>query len=206
MSDGPGLLAVAIERIDAANGLDPTLITDRSTPDGAAERPKELVHAERMTHWLGVLDPMASDAQLLAARAHHFRRWLSPRTEFPPGRAGYLKWRLEARRRHAAEVDELLAEVGFGEAVRADVTDIISKAGLGTDPRVQAHEDALCLVFFELQAVDVAEQLGDDTERVVRKTAAKMSVAARNIAAEFDLPGPVVDILRPGGAPATLNP
>ncbi len=76
MTNGVDRVAAAIAAIDAANAEDPNLIDDRGTP-----RPKELVHAERMTSWLERLAPDADDAQRLAARAHHFRRWTSPRSD-----------------------------------------------------------------------------------------------------------------------------
>ena len=63
----------AIERafsgIDAVHGEDPA-----RTPDGRA---KELVYAERMSHWLGALVPDASDA-LRIARAKKPRSSTSP--------------------------------------------------------------------------------------------------------------------------------
>src|SRR4051812_19427736 len=68
-SADPSLLQAALDAIDAANADDPTLVM----VDGVC-RPKEIFHAERMTHWLGVLDPDADAAQQLAARAHHLRR------------------------------------------------------------------------------------------------------------------------------------
>ncbi len=132
-----------------------------------------------MSRWLADLDPDADEAQVLAARAHHFRRWTSPRSAYPEGRAGYLRWRRDARARHVAEVDELLATHGIDEATRRDVAAIVGKEHLRTDPRCQTHEDALCLVFFELQGRSTAEQLGDRTLDVVRKTLAKMSPAGR---------------------------
>ena len=84
MTSAPRLLERAIAAIDAVNADDPNV----AVVDGVA-RPKEVVHAERMTHWVGVLAPEASEAQLLAARGHHLRRWVSPRDSYPPGRAGY---------------------------------------------------------------------------------------------------------------------
>ena len=44
-------------------------------------------------------DPAATEAQVLAARAHHLRRWVVPRTSYPEGRAGYLRWRTDQKRR-----------------------------------------------------------------------------------------------------------
>lgn len=172
----------ALAAIDAANAADPHVVV----VDGEA-RPKELVHAERMTHWLGVLDPAATEAQVLAARAHHIRRWVSPRDTYPPGRAGYHRWRRDQRERQAHEVGEILAEVGYERPLVERVQAIVAKEGLGRDPLVQVHEDALCLVFLELQFDEVAEQLGDDhTVQVVRRTARKMSPEGLAAAAGID--------------------
>lgn len=165
----------AVAAIDAANADDPETIVVRGE-----RRPKELAHAELMTEWVRTLDPDADDAQLLAARAHHLRRWTLPRSSYPEGRAGYLRWRAALRQQHATEVGELLAGVGYGEEVIADVQRIIRKEGLGrgADRAVQVHEDALCLVFLQTQLAATADQLGDDhIVEVIRKTAAKMSPA-----------------------------
>jgi hypothetical protein len=166
----------AMAAIDAANSADPHTIELRGEV-----RPKEQAHAELMTEWVRRLDPSADEAQLLAARAHHLRRWSIPRSSFPDGRAGYLKWRLALRKQHAAEVAVLLADVGYDEATVERVQAIINKVGLnkeGADPAVQVHEDALCLVFLETQLAATVDQLGDDKMiDVIQKTAAKMSRA-----------------------------
>ena len=161
----------ALAAIDAANADDPfTLVVD------GVERPKELAHAELMTTWVRRLDPSASEAQILAARAHHLRRWTLPRGEYPEGRAGYLRWRSTLKRQHAAEVGEILRDAGYDDSVIERVQQIVRKEGLGRDPAVQVHEDALCLVFLQTQLVEVTEQLGDEkTIEVLQKTARKMS-------------------------------
>jgi len=189
----------AIAAIDAANADDPFTIT--YVVDGVeCTRPKELAHSELMCEWVKRLDPEADDAQMLAARAHHLRRWTFPRSEHPEGRAGYLKWRTEARKRHAALVGELLAEVGYGvdgddtiERVQA----LVSKQGLGKgglgdvdgrSPAVQVHEDALCLVFLQTQFVPVAAQLGDEkTIDVLVRTVPKMGPRGQAAALALDL-------------------
>lgn len=168
-----GRFAQAVAAIDAVNAEDPV----RLVIDGQ-ERAKELVHADVVERWVRHLDPEADDAQLLAARAHHLRRWAVGRHEYPEGRAGYLRWRADAKRRQADEVAELLRGVGYGEGTVERVADLVAKRGLGRDPQVQTHEDALCLAFLELQFDEVAERLGfDHTVSVVAKTAAKMSPA-----------------------------
>lgn len=167
----PSRLDRAIAAIDAANAEDPHRLEYRGV-----SRPKELLHAELMTRWVRELDPDADEAQLLAARAHHFRRWTSPRSDHPEGRAGYLRWRTRAKQRHAEEVGTLLASHGYDDATIDRVGSIIRKEGLRTDPDVQTHEDALCLVFLDTQLDDLADQLGDDEViQVLVKTLPKMS-------------------------------
>jgi hypothetical protein len=167
-------LADAIAAIDAANADDPNTIEVRG-----AVRPKEQAHAELMTEWVRRLDPGASEAQLLAARAHHLRRWTLPRSSEPEGRAGYLRWRTKLKAQHAEQVAALLDGAGYDAATIEHVQRIIKKQGLGSDVAVQVHEDALCLVFLETQLASTTDQLGDDhMVDVIRKTAAKMSPTA----------------------------
>lgn len=163
----------AIAAIDAANADDPNVIEVRGIVG-----PKELLHAELMTEWVTRLAPDAAEAQFLAARAHHLRRWTLPRAEYPAGRAGYLRWRAALKLRHAAEVAAILSDAGYDPDTIDLVQRIVRKQGLGTDPAVQVHEDALCLVFLETQLAATADQLGDDhIVEVIRKTVAKMSAA-----------------------------
>ena len=163
----------AVAAIDAANAADPV----RITVDGA-EQAKELAHADLVERWVRVLDPEASELQLLAARAHHLRRWVVPRSDYPEGRAGYLRWRTDHKKRQAAEVGEILAASGYDADEIERVGTIVAKRHLATDAAVQTHEDALCLAFLQLQFDELAEQLGDDHMiEVVRKTIAKMSPA-----------------------------
>ncbi len=170
----------AIAAIDAANADDPNRIVVRGE-----ERPKELAHAELMTEWVQRLDPHADEAQLLAARAHHLRRWTLPRASYPEGRSGYLRWRTELKKRHGEDVARILGEVGYDPETIERVRAIVEKRGLGRDPAVQTHEDALCLVFFETQLAETAAKLTPETgAEVVRKTLAKMSPQARAIAEE----------------------
>lgn len=172
----------AIAAIDAINSADPYQIEVRGTT-----RPKELAHAELMSEWVLRLDPDATAAQLIAARAHHLRRWSLPRSTYAEGRAGYLRWRTALRKQHAAEVATLLEAIGFDEATVDRVRSIVNKKGLASDPAVQVHEDALCLVFLETQLAGTVDRLGDEKMiDVIQKTAAKMSAGA--LALVGDLP------------------
>ncbi|HWJ98560.1 MAG TPA: DUF4202 domain-containing protein [Acidimicrobiales bacterium] len=166
--------AAAVAAIDAANAADPV----RVTVDGV-DRPKELVHADLVERWVRTLDPGASELQVLAARAHHLRRWVVPRSDYPEGRAGYLRWRTDHKKRQAAEVAEILRAAGYDEDEVEQVAGIVAKRNLAADPAVQTHEDALCLAFLQLQFDELTDQLGDGhMVEVVRKTMAKMSPAA----------------------------
>ena len=171
-SSGPRLQA-ALDAIDAANAEDPNRLVVRGE-----ERPKELAHAELATEWVNKLVDEPSEALLLAARAHHIRRWELPRSEYPDGKAGYHRGRRELQKRHAELVGRILSEQGYEEATCVRVQAIIRKQGLGSDSEVQVFEDALCLVFIETQFRELGERLGDDKlVDVTRKTAAKMSDA-----------------------------
>jgi hypothetical protein len=176
-------LAAAIEAIDAANADDPhTIVVDGTV------RTKEQAHAEMMTEWVRRLDPGCTDEQLIAARAHHLRRWTVPRGSYPEGRSGYLRWRTALKKQHAEEVGAIMRAAGYGDESIERVGQIVRKQGLGHDPAVQTHEDALCLVFLSTQFDELAGRLGDDkTIDVLRKTAAKMSPAGLRVAQELDL-------------------
>ena len=164
---------VAVAAIDAANAEDPVRIVV-----GGVEQAKELAHADLVERWVRTLDPDADELQLLAARAHHLRRWVVPRSDYPDGRAGYLRWRTDHKKRQAAEVGEILTAAGYTPADAERVGAIVAKRDLATDPVVQTHEDALCLAFLQLQFDELADQLGDERMvEVVRKTLAKMSPA-----------------------------
>ena len=173
----------AIAAIDAANADDPHTIEVRGEV-----RPKELAHAELMTEWLARLDPNADEAQRLAARAHHLRRWSLPRSAYPEGRAAYLRWRTALKKQHAEEVAAILSEVGYEAPTVERVQRIIRKEGLGTDPAVQTHEDALCLVFLETQLAATVDDLGDEKMLdVIAKTAQKMSGRALGMVADLPM-------------------
>ena len=173
--------ARAIAAIDAANADDPERIVVRGE-----SRAKEPAHAELMSEWVERLDPDASEALRLAARAHHVRRWEIPRSSYPAGRRGYLEWRVALHDHHAAIAGRILAAEGYDDATAERVATILHKRGLGRDPEVQTFEDALCLVFLETQLGDFSARHAEKLENVARKTLRKMS--ERGIAAALELP------------------
>jgi hypothetical protein len=115
---------------------------------------------------------------LLAARAHHLRRWELPRSGYDTGKAGYLRWKRDQRQRHARDVAVLLVDHGFDSATIERVQALVRRDNLAVDAGSQAIEDAACLAFVETQLADVATKL--DREHlidVLRKTARKMTPA-----------------------------
>lgn len=167
--------ANALRRFDEANARDPN-----TELVGGVARPRELVYAERLTAWVLRLCPAASEALRLAACCQHLCRWESPRSRYPMDRAGYLKWRAELKKIHAAKAGEILREVGYDEELIAQVQALNLKKNFPADPDSRVIEDALCLVFLEFQFADLAAKT--DAEKVVnalRKSWGKMTEAAR---------------------------
>ena len=176
-------LASVIEAIDAENATDPNQI-EFAGQVGA----KELIHARRATDWIEILDSDPSEALRLAARAHHLRRWRYPRSEFPEGRAGYHAWRRALQNRHAGEAGEILRRFNYSESEIARVGDLIRKKNLGSDPEVQTLEDALCLVFVEMQLASFSSEHAEEKViDIIARSLAKMSDEGRQASQTISL-------------------
>ncbi|HEX7038401.1 MAG TPA: DUF4202 domain-containing protein [Pseudomonadales bacterium] len=172
----------AAAAIDARNDEDPT--------------GREPQHARDVLRWIDVLAPQASVALRLAGRAQHMGRWRIPRGRYPEGRAGYLRWRRDLAAFHAEETARLLTGCGYPAGFVDRVARLVRKEDLAGDPEAQTLEDALCLVFIE-RDLDGFRRRHDDTklERILRRTWAKMSPAARREALALPLSEPVRELL-----------
>lgn len=168
-------LAAAIAAIDAANSEDPRTLVVRGS-----SRPWTLGEAELATLWLDELAPDASEALRLAIRAHHLRRWETPRASYPDGRAGYLKWRKHLYDVAADHAAAILRENGYDDEMIGRVSDLMHKRNVRTDAEAQTYEDILCLVFLESQFTDFAARTDPaKLGGIVEKTLAKMSDGAK---------------------------
>lgn len=184
MSAGNGRLAKTLAGIDAANAADPS----RETVNGEA-RPAALVYGERMTGWLGRIEPQASELLAIAVRAQHIERWTSPRSDYPMTREGYLRWRTQLGRFHARRAGEIMVEAGYDEAAVERVRKLITKTRLKHDGEAQTLEDVACLVFLENYFADFSDQHEDaKTIDILQKSWAKMSERGRNAALTLDMP------------------
>ena len=173
-------LTAAFAAIDAANAVDPNIIEWRD------ERwPREQLQGVLATEWVETIDPRAGDEVLLAARAHHVRRWSIARASYPDGRVGYLRWRRALKEVHAEVVAEILPDAGISSDTIARVQSLVRKEGLGHDPETQLVEDAICLTFLETQFEELAARLDHDRlVTAVQKTVEKMSDQAVALVAQ----------------------
>ena len=173
----------ATDAIDSANAADPHRVRVRG-----ADRPLALAHGELAAEWVEHLHPEANELLLLAARAHHLRRWELPRADYPEGRAGYLRWRKDQKARHARDVADILRTCGYSDDEIESVQALIRRDRLAVDAGAQAVEDAACLVFIETQLASMQTRLDHDhLIDVVRKSARKMSAGGIAAVAEIDL-------------------
>jgi hypothetical protein len=161
----------AMAGIDAFNSRDP----NKLEIEGKSVA-KELHYGRRMSHWLDVLSPDASEPLRLAVRAQHIGRWTSPRADYPAGKQGYHRWRRALAAFHAKTAGEILSEAGYDAAIVARVGQLLRKENLKTDEEVQLLEDAACLVFLENFFTEFSRRHEDaKVIDILRKTWAKMS-------------------------------
>ena len=162
--------------IDDAHACDPR-------QDKATGTPYELAYARRMSEWLERVAPDADPALRIAARAQHFRRWESPREEYPMTRPGYHAWRTDLQKRQASLVAELLSKEGVAADDIDRVSALILKQNIKTNPEMQALEDIIALAFLDYYVEDFAEEHDDDKlGRILARTWAKMSAHGHQLA------------------------
>jgi hypothetical protein len=170
----PDRFQLAVNKIDAANAQDPNS--------------KELIYSQRMTQWLEQVEPNASEALRLAARAQHIMRWKIPRSQYPMDRAGYHRWRTHLYDFHADTVAGILRDVGYDDATIARVRSLIRKERIKSDPEMQTLEDVICLVFLENYFHEFARD--HDEQKLItilQRTWKKMSPRGHELALQLPL-------------------
>jgi len=183
-----------IAAIDAANVADPNLIE----VEGQAE-PAELVYGRRMSATLARMAPDASEPLQIAARGQHIERWRLARKSYPEGRAGYLRWRKDAKEVHARRLGDIMAEAGYGAGDIDRVGALVRKEKLKLDPEAQLLEDVVCVVFLEhylppfMAKTDPAKLPG-----ILAKTWKKMSDFGHAEALKLNVPSQVLHLLEQG--------
>lgn len=173
----------AIAAFDTLNDDDPNRVAFGGREVGYELRFSVQLFARTLS-----LRPDASEPLMLAARSQHVCRWMIPREDYPRDRAGYLRWRADLKKFHAARSAETLAGAGYAAEVIDRVRSLNLKLSLKSDPECQTLEDALCLVFLEKQLASFSERAEEDKlVEILRKTWAKMSEPGRAAALALDL-------------------
>jgi hypothetical protein len=187
-------LAAVIDAIDAANARDPKQIA----VDGA-RAPAELVYGQRMSATLARIAPEASLHLRIAARGQHIERWTSPRTSYPQGRAGYLKWRNNLKDFHARRLGEVMTTAGYGTDDIARVRALVRKEHLKRDAEAQTLEDVVCVVFLEHYIGDFKQKTDPDKlAGILAKTWNKMSERGHEHALKLALAPEIPRLLEQG--------
>ncbi len=167
-----------IKNFDAINAQDPNL----QNIDGI-NHPKELVYAERLTEMLERYAPEASEALKLAARAQHIQRWISPRSDYPMTKPGYMQWRANLKLHHAKLASEVMQDCGYDEETIQQVSALLKKENLHSHADTQTLEDVIVLAFLEHDLEAFVEKYRDYSEEkfitILRKSYMKMSEKGR---------------------------
>lgn len=134
----------------------------------------------------------------LAARCQHLERFLTPRSTYPEGKTGYLKWRRDLYTIQADKAKTLLLEAGLSQSDGDWVHKWVSKTELNPgkdnsgDMGTQLLEDAAVLVFLEAELERFAAQHQEYPEQkfvdIIKKTWRKLSPLARDEALKVSMP------------------
>ncbi|NOU00750.1 MAG: DUF4202 domain-containing protein [Gallionella sp.] len=171
----------AIAAFDSANAEDPNteIFEGKSYP-------KELLYAQRMSQMQQRFAPEASEAVKLAVRAQHIQRWKIPRSDYPMGKPGYMRWRNTLYKFHAEIAGNIMQVVGYDNEMIVRVKSIVSKKELKSNSETQMVEDVVNLVFLEHYLLGfVAQHTEYEYEKwinIIKKTWGKMSSHAREFA------------------------
>ncbi|EEP80998.1 conserved hypothetical protein [Uncinocarpus reesii 1704] len=176
-------LEQALQALDDAHSDDPNIVTIDQK-----QIPYELHYADKMTKYLTLHQPSASELLRLAVRAQHLRRWEIPRSSYPMNKMGYLSWRAALKKRHASLAEEICLDCGYSAEEAAKVAALVRKENMKTDEECQVLEDVACLVFLDDKFEEFERE--HDEEKVIgilRKTWGKMSERGHELALNIPL-------------------
>ena len=180
-----------LSAIDDVNSQDPNQVEK----DGCNQA-KEFIYGHYMSSCLNQYWPKANELLQIAVRAQHIKRWHIKRTEFAPGKAGYLSWRKTLGKFHAQLTKQLMLEQGYDEADAESTAEILRKEQLKSNENSQTLEDVACLVFLQYYFDDFsAKHTEEKIIRIVQLTWRKMSDRAHDIALSLTLPKHLADLV-----------
>jgi hypothetical protein len=170
-----------IAAFDAINAQDPNSQTIKGV-----NYPKELIYAQRLSEMLDRYTPEASEALKLAVRAQHIQRWISPRSDYPMTKPGYMQWRSNLKIHHAELASKVMRENGYDEEIIQQVSALLKKENLKGNADTQTLEDVIVLAFLEHDLEAFVEKYKDYSEEklmtILRKSYLKMSDKGRQAA------------------------
>ena len=189
-------LDVTLSIFDQLNAQDPN--TEIIEGEQVA---KELLYSQRMSARLKAFNPCASDLLQLAVHGQHIERWKSPRSDYPKGRIGYLKWRQELGQFHAQCASRVMAEQGYSHSDCARVCELLQKKNLKRDSEMQSLEDVICLVFIEHYLLNFVKRHSEDYSEeklfnILQKAWKKMSPAGHSAALQLPLDEQLFNIIK----------
>lgn len=181
----------AIRQFAAIGNSDPRRITWHGV-----ELPRQLGESACLWQYIQQLSPSPSVALRLSAHCQHLRRFAYPRQAFAAGRDGYLAWRTDAAHQSAAESTAIMRRCGIDEALVEQVVAILTKQDRRHRADVQTMEDALCLSFLQLDALEfAAKHEPSEVLKILRRTWLKMSPVGHDLALTESFPEPLGHIL-----------
>jgi hypothetical protein len=183
VTSDPDRFQRAVALFAQENAQDPRTVLVDGTPV-----PQEMLATSHRVAWLERVAPEASEALRLAAHCQHLSRWTVPRSTYPEGRSGYLRWRQDLARLHADHARGHLLAVGYDEQTVGQVTAILTKQQPRTSPDTQAMEDALCLSFLAHDFETFSTKHDDEAlVTILAKSLRKMSARGLALAATITL-------------------
>lgn len=144
--------------------------------------PGEQLYSQRMLKTLLKLNPEAEDDLKVACYGQHIKRWAYPRSDYPEGKAGYLRWRKELYNIHGELTAECILKAGESRDFAESVKNIMVNKTTGRGDS-QYLEDTACLVFLEYYFdAFIKKHEREKLIKIVVKTWNKMSEKAHEAA------------------------
>ena len=163
---------------------------------GQATSYSTLYH-HKLSEWIDRIVINPSVPLRLAARSQHIQRWSIPRSTYPMNKLGYRRWRTKLAQFHAKTAADILRQVNYDEYTISRVQQILRKERLKIDSEVQHLEDAICLVFLELELEEFSKQHSKEKlVNILEKTWNKMSLLGHQLALNLDLSEDLQDLLK----------
>jgi len=157
----------------------------------------EVVYSIRVTRWVQRLVESPSSELLVAARGAHIGRWEVPRKRYPEGLKGYYEWKTFLLQYHAEKVIEILKFYKIDPITITAISNIITRKNLKENSDAQALEDAVCLVFLEIQLLPLmAKTTEDKVINAIQKTWKKMSLRGQEMALSIELPKEAKQVIK----------